>query len=150
MVEADRFNAAAICIIVLLFESINEICSRSSACNLPLYFMAQFSVYSRYTKFCVRTLKSRGIKWIIKRDDKGNEIEENKYNTQGKLDLKFTWKRDDNSNVIEENIYSADGKLDHKTTFKYEFDEKGNWIKKITFKNQIPKSIEEREFEYRE
>ena len=95
-------------------------------------------------------MKSRGIKWIIKRDDKGNEIEENKYNTQGKLDLKFTWKRDDNSNVIEENIYSADGKLDHKTTFKYEFDEKGNWIKKITFKNQIPKSIKEREFEYRE
>ena len=47
MVEADRFNAAAICIIVLLFESINEICSRSSACNLPLYFMAQFSVYCR-------------------------------------------------------------------------------------------------------
>ena len=26
--------------------------------HLPLYFMAQFSVYSRYTKFCVSTLKS--------------------------------------------------------------------------------------------
>jgi hypothetical protein len=62
MVEADRFKTAAICIIVLLFESINEICSRSSGCNLPLYFMAQFSVYSRYTKFCVSTLKSRGDK----------------------------------------------------------------------------------------
>ena len=59
MVEADRFKTAAICIIVLLFDSINEICSRSSGCNLPLFFMAQFSVYSRYTKFCVSTLKSR-------------------------------------------------------------------------------------------
>jgi hypothetical protein len=58
MVEADRFKTAAICIIVLLFESINEICSRSSGCNLPLYLMAQFSVFSRYTKFCVSTLKS--------------------------------------------------------------------------------------------
>ena len=64
MVEADRFKAAAICIIVLLFESINEICSRSSACNLPLYFMAQFSVYSRYTKFDVSTLKSRIQTWL--------------------------------------------------------------------------------------
>jgi hypothetical protein len=61
MVEADRFKTAAICIIVLLFESINEICSRSSGCNLPLYFMAQFSVFSRYTKFCVSTLKSSSI-----------------------------------------------------------------------------------------
>jgi hypothetical protein len=42
-----------------LFESINEICSRSSGCNLSLYFMAQFSVYSHYTKFCVSSLKSR-------------------------------------------------------------------------------------------
>ena len=64
MVEADRFNAAAICIIVLLFESINEICSRSSACNLPLYFMAQFSVYSRYTKFCIGTLKSSSVSYF--------------------------------------------------------------------------------------
>ena len=67
MVEADRFKTAAICIIVLLFDSINEICSRSSGCNLPLYFMAQFSVFSRYTKFCVSTLKSSSEKSLCVR-----------------------------------------------------------------------------------
>lgn len=66
MIEADRFKAAAICIIVLLFESINEICSRSSGCNLSLYFTAQFSVFSRYTKFCVSTLKSSYINYKTK------------------------------------------------------------------------------------
>jgi hypothetical protein len=49
-----------------LFESINEICSRSSGCNLSLYFMAQFSVYSHYTKFCVSSLKSSYLGFFVK------------------------------------------------------------------------------------
>ena len=84
-----------------------------------------------------------------KYDAKGNKIEENSYFI-GLLDRKYTMKYDAKGNLIEGNSYEADGSLDYKYTFKYEFDEKGNWIKRITFKNQIPESIEEREFEYYE
>ena len=51
-------------LVALLFDSINEICSRYSTCNLLLYFMAQFNVYSRYTKFCVSTVKSSALKFF--------------------------------------------------------------------------------------
>ena len=54
----------------------------------------------------------------------------------------YTWKY----NVI----INADGILSSKETYKYEFDEKGNWIKRINFINQIPKLIDEREYEYYE
>ena len=84
-----------------------------------------------------------------KYDAKGNKIEENSYFI-GLLDRKYTMKYDAKGNLIEGNSYEADGSLDYKYTFKYEFDEKGNWIKIISFRNQIPESIEEREFEYYE
>ena len=63
-----------------------------------------------------------------------------------------TEKYDDKGNKIEKNSYNADGKLlEHLLeTYKYEFDEKGNWTKKISFKNQIPENIEERKYEYYE
>ena len=89
-------------------------------------------------------------KYINKYDDKDNRIEANNYSANGSLDHKYIMKYDAKGNQIQQNRYKADGSLDYKETYKYEFDGKGNWIKRITFKNQIPKSIYEREYEYYE
>ena len=93
---------------------------------------------------------SLNCKWTYKYDDKDNRIEANGYSANGSFNGKYINKYDDKGNQIEENYYKADGSLDSKETYKYEFDGKGNWIKRITFKNQIPKSIYEREYEYYE
>ncbi len=53
-------------------------------------------------------------------------------------------------NRIEGNNYNPDGSLQSKHTSKYEYDPKGNWIRKIEFKDNSPKSIIEREIEYYE
>ena len=108
-------------------------------------------------------------KYTYKYDKKGNQIENNKFNADGILFGKYTYRYDDKGNEIEKNDYNADGSLYHKETYKYddkgnkievngysnytykyEFDAKGNWIKKITFKNQIPENILERIYQYYE
>ena len=69
---------------------------------------------------------SIGTDHQIKYDEKGNEIEYNRYNSDGSLDYKFTYKYDEKGNKIEENSYNSDGSLARKWTYKY--DEKGNII----------------------
>ena len=59
-------------------------------------------------------------------NDKGNKLEENWFNPDGSLSLKYTYKYDDKGNQIEENSFDADGSLSFKYTYKY--DDKGNKI----------------------
>ena len=59
-------------------------------------------------------------------NEKGNKIEENRYDSDGSLYFKDTYKYDEKGNKIEENRYNSDGSLYSKTTYKY--DEKGNMI----------------------
>ena len=91
---------------------------------------------------------SLNSKTKYKYDDKGNIVEYNRYNSDGSLDIRYIDKYDDKGNIIEENRYNSDGSLDYKYTYKYEYDEKYNWIKKIYYKDGIPKFISEREIEY--
>ena len=88
------------------------------------------------------------MKLTFKYDYKGNLIESNWYYSDGNFNSKFTYKYDDKGNEIERNLYKSDGSLDVKCTYKYEYDEKYNWIKKIEYRNRIPKFILEREIEY--
>lgn len=108
-------------------------------------------------------------------DDKGNKIELNKYNSNNSLESRETYKYDEKGNLTEkymfrlkttfntgendadskekknENQYNGindDGNLEMAFTYKYDYDEKGNWIKKTYFKNQIPIHMYEREYEY--
>ena len=74
--------------------------------------------------------------------DKFGEIE------KGTLYRKHTYKYDEKGNKIEENKYDRDGNLYYKLTYKYEFDAVGNWIKKTEFKKGKPYQISEREIEY--
>ena len=87
-------------------------------------------------------------KYTYKYDKKGNKIEFNSYDSDGRLGGKYTYKYDEKGNKIEENSYDSDGRLDPKWTYKYEFDKQGNWINRIDFKNAIPTNFVEREYEY--
>ena len=71
------------------------------------------------------------FKWTYKYDDKGNKIELNSFNHDGSLDSKFTFKYDDKGNQIEQNWFNPDGRLDFKWTYKY--DDKGNQIEENGF-----------------
>ena len=65
-------------------------------------------------------------------NEKGNKIEENYYNSNGRLYSKATYKYDEKGNMIEDNFYdSDDGSLIYKNTYKY--DEKGNKIEEYHY-----------------
>ena len=79
-------------------------------------------------------------------NEKGNKIEENYYNSNGRLYSKTTYKYDEKGNIIEENHYDSNGRLDSKYT--YEYDKNNNWTQRIEYKNTIPHRITERIIEY--
>lgn len=81
-------------------------------------------------------------KWTFKYDDRGNTIEENIYNSNGSLNSKITYRYND-KNIIEE-AYNWRSK----ETYKYECDDKGNWIKRISYTNNQPNIITKRTIEY--
>lgn len=71
------------------------------------------------------------------------------------------YKYNGNGEIIERKSHSSDGMIGYNTeesrqqiefenvyTFEYKYDEKGNWIKVIQYKNYIPIKIIERQFEY--
>lgn len=59
---------------------------------------------------------------------------------------------DEKENIVEEITYDLDHEpnkvIKKKYTYEYEYDEKGNWIKKILYVKSIPKFIEERSIVY--
>lgn len=76
-------------------------------------------------------------------DDKGNEIEWYRYSSNGELNMKSISKFDDKGNEVEVTYISVAGKSPDSTySYSYEFDSRGNWIKRITKKlvNQNNKS----------
>jgi hypothetical protein len=49
---------------------------------------------------------------------------------------------------MEDDTYSGDGKLIRQVTNQYKYDNTGNWIENISFANDKPLKIEEREIVY--
>ena len=85
-------------------------------------------------------------------DEKGNVIEEDIEDLESET-IKITYKYDKRGTVIEVKHYFPGGPLDFITTYKYEFNKKGNWIKRTEFvtkdgKTVVPQMITEREIEY--
>lgn len=108
-------------------------------------------------------------------DANGNCVEVNSFDTKGKLQFKYRYKYDDNGNCIEEkvsdffdgeiiiwhtikfdqynneleyNYYDSNGILSTKYSYIYEYDKNGNWIKNISYNNNSPKYVEDREIIY--
>lgn len=91
--------------------------------------------------------------YTYKYDKYGNEIEKITYDSDSTLISRWTYKYDNNRNIIEESgflidEYEPSGSLSRTLIYKYEFDQQGNWIKKIEFENNIPTCIFERKYEY--
>ena len=87
-------------------------------------------------------------KTTFKYDNKGNKIEENWFSLDGKIEKSFNFKYNSKSDIIEINEFNSYGKLLKNLIYKYEYDKLGNWIKKTTFLNKIPKYVTERQIVY--
>ena len=61
---------------------------------------------------------------------------------------KLTYKYDEKGNMIEQNRYNADGSVNSKITYKYEFDTSGNWITLTVIENDKPTELTERVIKY--
>ncbi len=97
-----------------------------------------------------KLLNSAGIVYmrhIYKYDDSGNKIEWNSY-TDDILNGKSTYSYDENGNKIIEKRYGPNGELRSKKTYRYDYDERGNWIKKTIIEDDTAKTILERKYEY--
>lgn len=73
-------------------------------------------------------------------DEKGNRTEKNVYDSNGNLEFRYTYKDD----VKEKELSDTKNKY----VYTYKYDQKGSWIEKIEYENDIPKIITEREIEY--
>jgi len=89
---------------------------------------------------------------IYKYDSKGNEIELlNVYDPGIQPEnphYKRTREYDNNGNLLEVNRYQSSGSLEKETYKYYDYDYKGNWLKKILYLNDYPRSITVRIIEY--
>lgn len=56
--------------------------------------------------------------------------------------------KDDHYNVVEDDHFGNDGKIISHKSFQYNYDDVGNWTKKIIFDNNKPVKIIEREIGY--
>jgi YD repeat-containing protein len=93
---------------------------------------------------------SDGWKYLYTLDEKGNKIEINTYNQNGKLIWKHLYKYDNNRDLIEKKTYKPNGSLlDNITyTYKYDFDKNLNWIEIAEFWNGVQAKSTKREIVY--
>jgi hypothetical protein len=65
---------------------------------------------------------------------KGDRREELVYNGKGALNQKYVYTLDDKGNVVEQLFYdAAKDSVEAKETYQYvEFDDRGNWTKRVT------------------
>lgn len=128
----------------------------------------EFDSKGNMTKmFSYASTNEIGDKWLYKYDANGNQTEQTEYSPKGIFLQKRIYKYDDKGNVsetsfygdslifknvykyndkgfvIEELHYSSDKIIDQHYFYKYEYDEKGNVIKKICPDNleQTPLTI---------
>lgn len=112
---------------------------------------------------------------FYKEDTSLNKKKVSVYNKNNKIVEKYTYLPEDvltsiriysyneNNDIIKVKIHTSDGMIGFDTeesrqqiefetiyTYKYQYDEKGNWIKVIQYENKMPKKIIERHFEYYE
>lgn len=65
----------------------------------------------------------------------GNQVEKLVYSADGSLNQHYVIVLDSKGNEVEETSFKpTDGSVDDKYSYNYEFDAKGNWIKRITSK----------------
>ncbi len=105
-------------------------------------------------------------------DKEGNIVEQNTYYSDGKIESKYTFQynikgicseiklmgyADDGHSTCEivitppKNIEKEkEAKKEDKNIYKFQYDKKGNWIKRTRYIDDVPVQTEERKFEYYE
>jgi hypothetical protein len=81
-------------------------------------------------------------------DDNGNRIEWVQVASDSSVTAKVIYKYDDKNNLIEESEYEKGNKLKAAYTYTYEFDKKGNWIRRTKLQKNSPVEIKERQISY--
>jgi hypothetical protein len=103
--------------------------------------------------------KGRRTEWIIYRpdgvpeqrtnssfDDKGREIGLTVYRSDGSIALSETRRYDDQGN-LRERLRQRDAVLVSRETFSYEFDARGNWIKRQIARETLRDGMSQKEIE---
>jgi YD repeat-containing protein len=81
-------------------------------------------------------------------DDKGNRIKYTTSNSDNQFIEESNFKYDENGRQIAIIIYDFEGMKMKEIVHKYKNDEKGNWIQKIIYKDEVPTFIIERTYDY--
>lgn len=82
----------------------------------------------------------KGLRYVSNYD--GNQVEKLVYTEKGELNQKYLVTLDKDGNEIEKTSYGVTKIYpDQKYRYTYEFDEKGNWIKKITSKETTENGV---------
>lgn len=92
-------------------------------------------------------------KSIYNYDNDGRIIEENNLSTDDRVFYSIKNKYDNDGNLMETTFKNgsdeSNASIKHTERFTYDsFDENENWIKKLTYKENIPVEITERDIEY--
>lgn len=66
-------------------------------------------------------------------DKKGNRIKAVAYDDKDEMIEHYTYKYDKYNNMVEEKSFAPDGSLLYTKTMTYEYDKKGNWLKKLVY-----------------
>lgn len=73
-------------------------------------------------------------KIIYRYDDKDRRVETASYDSRDRLLQKWIYTYEDSPNPTQRDEYKSDGSLAIKESYSYEYDERGNWIKRVTSK----------------
>lgn len=88
------------------------------------------------------------IKYSYQYNDKGQVIEENIHDEMDKISTKTIIKYDKKGNFIKKTAHYLDVSTKENYTYQYTYDQKGNWVKRIEYKDKNPIQITERVIEY--
>ncbi len=88
-----------------------------------------------------------GWKTVYQYDNFGNLTQRKYYGSRG-LEEEETLKYDPNGNLLERNINNIRKSRREVWTYEYEFDEQGNWIKRIDYRDGTAMYLVKREIEY--
>lgn len=84
----------------------------------------------------------------FKYNNNSKQSEKHIYNSDNLLETKTLYEYNNMGHWKEVRIYNSNDELIENNSFDYEYDEKGNWVKKIEFKNNIATRIIERQILY--